>query len=196
MKKLNFGFYLLLLSSCGISVPPYHVSPTITLHHNEVMTEDYPTKKSVLLKFGRPTSKETFDNVENWYYKLSEVTNSTSTGLATGLGRIYQDPLNPYLRPGDRALVSSQTQLIKQNTSSTTVETYVKFWFVNDSVSKWETFGVDYSRLIPNPNYDTKRGLAWEQAKLNHAKQTKRIVIGAMTFGVLMFFTLVITGGK
>ncbi len=160
MKELNFGFCLLLLSSCGISVPPYHVSPTITLHNNEVMTEDYPTKKSVFLKFGTPTSKETFDNVENWYYKLSEVTNSTSIGLSAGLGRIYQDPLNPYLRPVDRVLVSAQTQLIKQNTSSTTVETYVEFWFVDDSVSKWEAFGVDYSRLILNPNYDTKRGLA------------------------------------
>lgn len=196
MRKFQFGLLMLFLSSCSITTPPYHVSPTITLHHSEVMTEDFPTKKSVFLKFGTPTKKETFDNIENWYFKLSEVTNSTTVGMSTGLGRIYQDPMNPYLRPVDRTLVSTQTQLLKQNTNSTTVETYVKFWFVNDSVSKWETFGVDYSRLIPNPNYDQKRGLAWEKAKTKKAKQTKNVVYCTLTFGILMFFTLLITGGN
>jgi hypothetical protein len=33
---------------------------------------------------------------------------------------------------------------LKSNT--TTVETYVKFWFTNDTVIKWESFGVDFSR--------------------------------------------------
>jgi len=42
------------------------------------MTHDFPTKKSVFVKFGTPTSKETFENLENWYFKLSEVTNSKS----------------------------------------------------------------------------------------------------------------------
>ena len=185
MKKLQFAFLIFLLSACSVSAPRYIVSPTLMMYHSEVMAEDYPTKKAVFVKFGTPTSKETFDNIENWYFKLSEVTNSTSIGMSNGLGRIYQDPMNPYIRTVD-----------KQRTNSTTVETYVKFWFVNDSVCKWETFGVDYSRLIPNPNYDTKKGLAWEKAKMKQARQTKNMVYGTLTFGILLFFTLLITGGN
>ena len=196
MKKLQFAFLIFLLSACSVSAPRYIVSPTLMMYHSEVMAEDYPTKKAVFVKFGTPTSKETFDNIENWYFKLSEVTNSTSIGMSNGLGRIYQDPMNPYIRTVDRSLVTEQTQVIKQRTNSTTVETYVKFWFVNDSVCKWETFGVDYSRLIPNPNYDTKKGLAWEKAKMKQARQTKNMVYGTLTFGILLFFTLLITGGN
>jgi hypothetical protein len=71
--------------------------PMVT--HSEVMTIDFPTKKTVFVKFGTPTSKETFENIENWYYKLSEVTNSTTLGFSSGTGFIMQNPLNPYLNP-------------------------------------------------------------------------------------------------
>jgi len=112
------------------------------------MTQDYPTKKSVFIKFGTPTSKETFENIENWYFKLSEVTASTSIGHSYGTGRISQNPMNPYFRTVDRELVTRQSQNTFQKTNSTTVETFVKFWFVNDTVIKWESYGVDFSRPI------------------------------------------------
>lgn len=180
--------------ACSVSVPRYNVLPTIRQSHEDVMIEDYPTKKSVFLKFGTPTNKETFENIENWYFKLSEVTNSTTVGFSSGLGRISQNPMNPYVRIVDRAIVTQQTQVTNLKTNSTTVETYVKFWFVNDSVTKWETFGVDYSRQVPNPNYDVQKGIAWEKAKTEQAKKSRLLVFGTMTFGILMFFTLIFTG--
>ena len=196
MKILQLAVFIAGLTACSVSTPRYIVSPTIMMYHSEVMSEDYPTKKAVFVKFGAPTSKETFDNIENWYFKLSEVTNTTSIGMSSGLGRIYQDPMNPYLRSVDKSLVTQQTQVTKQLTNSTTVETYVKFWFINDSVSKWEAFGVDYSRLIPNPNYDTEKGLAWEKAKMKQLRQTKNVVYSTLSFGILMFFALLIAGGS
>ena len=145
MQKILFTSCLLIgLFSCVVPQPPNIPMQS----HADVMTQDYPTKKSVFIKFGTPTSKETFENIENWYFKLSEVTASTSIGHSYGTGRISQNPMNPYFRTVDRELVTRQSQNTFQKTNSTTVETFVKFWFVNDTVIKWETYGVDYSRPI------------------------------------------------
>lgn len=194
MKRIFYTAILSCITACSVSVPRYNVLPTIKQSHEEVMTEDYPTKKSVFLKFGTPTNKETFENIENWYFKLSEVTNSSTVGFSSGLGRITQDPMNPYVRIVDRALLTQQTQVTNLKTNSTTVETYVKFWFVNDSVTKWETFGVDYSRQIPNPNYDAQKGIAWEKAKTKQQKQARYIAFGTLSFGFIVFFTLLFAG--
>jgi hypothetical protein len=78
-------------------------------------------------------------------------------GHSYGVGRIAQDPMNPYVRILDRALVTQQSQNTFQKTNSTTVETFVKFWFVNDTVIKWETYGVDYSRPIPIISNETNQ---------------------------------------
>jgi hypothetical protein len=148
MQKILFTACLLLgLFSCVVPQPPNVPMQS----HADVMTQDYPTKKSVFIKFGTPTSKETFENIENWYFKLSEVTASTSIGHSYGTGRISQNPLNPYFRTVDRELVTRQSQNTFQKTNSTTVETFVKFWFVNDTVIKWESYGVDFSRPITMP---------------------------------------------
>jgi hypothetical protein len=145
MKLAIFTLFLsLFLHSCSVQQPTV---PMIS--HADVMALDYPTKKTVFIKFGTPTSKETFANIENWHFKLSEVTYSTSFGFATGSGRIMQNPMNLYLNAIDRSLITNQQQASTIRTNSTTRETYVKFWFVNDTVIKWESFGVDYSRPIP-----------------------------------------------
>ena len=153
MQKILFTACLLIgLFSCVVPQPP-----NIPMQaHADVMTQDFPTKKSVFIKFGTPTSKETFENIENWHFKLSEVTASTSIGHSYGIGRIAQDPMNPYVRVLDKALVTQQSQNTFQRTNSTTVETFVKFWFVNDTVIKWETYGIDYSRPIKlTPSLET-----------------------------------------
>jgi hypothetical protein len=148
MQKILFTACLLIgLFSCVVPQPPNVPMQS----HADVMTQDYPTKKSVFIKFGTPTSKETFENIENWYFKLSEVTASTSIGHSYGTGRISQNPMNPYFRTVDRELVTRQSQNTFQKTNSTTVETFVKFWFVNDTVIKWESYGVDFSRPITMP---------------------------------------------
>jgi hypothetical protein len=147
MKVLIFTTVILIgLFSCAV---PQTIPVNIPMQtHEDVMAIDFPTKKSVFIKFGTPTSKETFDNIENWYFKLSEVTASTSFGHSTGTVRIAQDPLNPLLSIVDRALITEQRQNTIQKSKSTTRETFVKFWFINDTVIKWETYGVDYGRPI------------------------------------------------
>jgi len=173
------------VSSCAVVPPPYTISESIMKPHNDVMTENYPTKKSVFVKFGTPTRKETFENIENWYYKQSELTSSTSIGFSSGVGRIYQDPLNPYLRPQDRALNSTVNQVNSQKVNSSTVETYVQFWFVNDAVSKWETYGVNYSYPIPNPKYDKNRASTNFAEREKAQKHNKNIVFYS-TAGVIL----------
>jgi len=149
MQKILFTACVLVgLMACVVQKPYVPMKS-----HDAVMTHDFPTKKSVFVKFGTPTSKETFENIENWYFKLSEVTNSNSIGFSSGTGKISQDPMNPLLPSENRSLITQQRQIISIRTNSTTRETYVKFWFVNDTVVKWETFGVDYSYplfVVPN----------------------------------------------
>jgi len=149
MQKILFTACVLVgLIACVVQKPYVPMKS-----HDAVMTHDFPTKKSVFVKFGTPTSKETFENLENWYFKLSEVTNSNSIGFSSGTGKISQDPMNPLLPSENRSLITQQRQIISIRTNSTTRETYVKFWFVNDTVVKWETFGVDYSYplfVVPN----------------------------------------------
>ena len=149
MQKILFTACVVVgLISCVLQKPYVPMKS-----HDAVMTHDFPTKKSVFVKFGTPTSKETFENIENWYFKLSEVTNSNSIGFSSGTGKISQDPMNPLFPSENRSLITQQRQIISIRTNSTTRETYVKFWFVNDTVVKWETFGVDYSYpLIVVPN--------------------------------------------
>jgi hypothetical protein len=145
MQKILFTACVLVgLMACVVQKPYVPMKS-----HDAVMTHDFPTKKSVFVKFGTPTSKETFENLENWYFKLSEVTNSNSIGFSSGTGKISQDPTNPLLPSENRSLITQQRQIISIRTNSTTRETYVKFWFVNDTVVKWETFGVDYSYPLP-----------------------------------------------
>jgi len=189
-----------IIFSCAIPADRpngYKVPKLVKIPHEEVMKVDYPTKKAVFLKFGTPTNKETFENIENWYFKLSEVTSSNSIGFSSGTGLIYQNPLNPYLNPVNRSLVVNQSQINSQNTKSTTVETFVKFWFVNDSVSKWETLGVDYSKMVPNNNYDEAEALKsekllkeWEEKKSQEEDNSGSIILGSM-MGALLIYLLV-----
>lgn len=140
---ISFLIYSCATQNQNIVVEP---TPIPMMSHNEVMTQDFPTKKTVFVRFGTPTSKETFDNIENWYFKISEITNSTSKGLSFGNGLISQNQMNPYVLPIQRSIETSNTVMSNVRTNTTTIETYVKFWFINDSVVKWETLGVDYSR--------------------------------------------------
>lgn len=157
------------------------------------MRNDFPTKKAVFLKFGTPTSKETYENIENWYFKISEITTSNSVGVSTGTGSIHQNPYNVILTPVNKSLIVNQSQVNTQKTNSTTVETYVKFWFINDSVSKWESVGVDYSRSVPNKFYDEAEALKsekllqeWEQSNVA-ADESGKFILASM-FGALILY--------
>jgi len=149
---ISFLIYSCATQNQNIVVEP---TPIPMMSHNEVMTQDFPTKKTVFVRFGTPTRKETFENIENWYFKISEITNSTSKGLSFGNGMISQNQMNPYVLPIQRSIETSNTVMSNVRTNTTTIETYVKFWFINDSVVKWETLGVDYSRpKISSPVFE------------------------------------------
>ena len=168
----------------------YSVPRTILIPHAEVMTNDFPTKKSVFTSFGTPTSKETYDNIENWYFKLSEVTNSNSIGFSSGLGRISQDPMNPYLRPVDRSLVTQQQQINRISTNSVTRETYVKFWFANDSVTKWETYGVNYQKRLPNPQYNAELANEIKSKRAQVSTRNGQVVFGSIVIAIFSVLIL------
>ena len=185
-----------LFSSCAVVPIKYDVPPTVLLSHEGVMSLDYSTKKDVFNQFGSPTRKESFDNVENWYYRLGEITNSNTIGLMSGTGRIQQDPSNPYILPINRSVVTSNSQINKESSSSLSQELYLKFWFQNDSVSKWETFGVDYKRPITNPDYDVAK--ANENAAARTLAQEKNQPINAVIIfgGFLGLITLAAVAGS
>ncbi len=195
MKKVLFQLvFSVLLFSCAMPAkPPVYSEPRLVkMAHEDVMNEDFPTKKSVFIKFGTPTNKETFENMENWYFKFSEVSSTSSVGYSSGTGRISQDPMNPHRRSIDRALITNQTQISGARTNSTTVETYVKFWFVNDSVTKWESYGVDYSRMVRNPYYDEASAIEyenrmreWEEQRVKVQKKQGPIVFGVVLSSIL-----------
>lgn len=195
---IKFGIFTLLFGalffSCAVSTPKYNIPPTIKITHEQVMTMDFPTKKSVFVRFGTPTSKETFDDIENWYFKLSEVTNTNSIGLSSGTGQIGQNPLNPSLTPINRTLITTQSAITNVRSNSTTVETYLKFWFVNDSVMKWETFGVDFSRSIPNPQFDASQAIESQKTVTKQKEKGERAMFIVMSSGVLLFLTLLFNG--
>ena len=181
------------MGGCAIPVsnfevtPKYDVTPTVVLPHDEVMAIDFPTKKSVFVRFGTPTNKETFEGIENWYYKLSEVTNSRTFGFASGVGSIGQNPNNLTLPPIQRSLVTTQSSLSNSVTNSTTVETYLKFWFVNDSVMKWETIGVNFAREVPNPKYNAELDMENQKNRKNQIQNQQKLGLIIMITLALIF---------
>jgi hypothetical protein len=164
----------------------------VLLSHEDVMAIDFPTKKSVFNQFGSPTRKESFDDVENWYYKLGEITNSNSIGFMSGTGRIKQDPNNPNILPINRSVVTSNSQINSTSSSSLSQELYLKFWFLNDSVSKWETFGVDYKRQIRNPEYDINKENEINEARKLAQVKNEPILLASASGGFLTFMLLLV----
>ena len=130
----------------------YAVNDTVRQSHYAVMNQDFPNKKAVFLKFGTPTNSSSFENVESWYYKIGEETNNVSRTLNFTTGTTHQNYLNPWLIDIFKSIEKTEHGISNQTSNSKTLETYVKFWFVNDTVVKWETYGVDYSRNIVRPN--------------------------------------------
>ena len=68
---------------------------------------------------------------------------------------------------------------------SETYPKYAKFWLMNDTVVKWESVGINKSRLKPNPNYSNEEARLIEKKNediriKNETSVFKGIVIGLM----------------
>ena len=110
LRQILLWYIIITITSCAVVPHQYLVSPTKLLTHSEVMVLDYPNKKSVFQEYGSPTNKETYDSIENWYFKLGEITNTSSVGLMSGSTKIKQDPLNPFIPAINRTIFANQHQ--------------------------------------------------------------------------------------
>jgi len=188
--RILLWYIIIVISSCAVVPHQYLVSPTNLLTHSEVMAMDYPNKKSVFQVFGSPTNKEIYDSIENWYFKLGEITNTSSVGLMSGSSKIKQDPLNPFVPVINRAIVTNQMQVSNSISTSTNREAFVKFWFERDTVIKWETFGVNYQRLVANPLYDHNKKMEIDSLRIANNKKERPILIISLAtiLGFWLFF--------
>jgi len=115
--------------------------------HQDVMNTKFKSKEDVFKEFGVSDKKDVLKETEVWSYKLNTVsyTNSNSTGSSVYRKRSRIS--------GPLVLGSSTTSLSTLSTTNVT-QNYVTFWFVNDSIIKWESVGLDLSQTYPNQNYD------------------------------------------
>lgn len=162
--------------SCAITAP-YNTSEYLYLPHESVMESDFPTKNSVFLKFGSPTKKDSIGNVVNWYFHLGEISTTKSSGYASGTGKIY----SRHWSYKHQAIIR-QSSIIKQNSYTVTKESFVQFWFIGDTVIKWESIGVDYSRPYKNFFYNPKK-----RQEIEDKRNLERILSGSI-FGLVLAY--------
>lgn len=173
------------LSSCKPLVyqtyTPYRVSKTITIPHEQVMSE-YRTRKQVFLDFGVPDNQSTYDSITAVTYNLGTVTSSSAIGSALSFNSgsaesksvytgVYMSSYNPFYDPNAiRTIYNSMsvTSVASMGYSQTS-NRYAKFWMIGDSVMKWETLGLNKSRIEANRNYDESlaQAAAAEQRRVN-----------------------------
>jgi threonyl-tRNA synthetase len=82
--------------------------------------------------------------------------------------------------------------MINSTSNAVVRESYLKFWFTNDSVTKWETYGVDYSTDVANPNFkleDFKR-IETERGKI--ISRNKKVGTSIYLSVILGFVALLI----
>ena len=88
--------------------------------------------------------------------------------------------------------MTSNSQINSTSSSSLSQELYLKFWFLNDSVSKWETFGVDYKRQIRNPEYDINKENEINEARKSAQVKNEPILLASVSGGFLAFILLLV----
>lgn len=194
MKRI-FGIFCLITLVCSCKLTPplkYPYPTTVKMSHEDVMTLNYPAKQQVFAEFGTPDKKETFEKSENWFYKLGSTTQTTTLGLVTGRGLVYQNPLNPVLSPINRSIVIEQNQMINSTSNAVMRESYLKFWFTNDSVTKWETYGVDYSTDVANPNFNLEDFKRIETERGKIISRNKKVVASIYISVIVGFVALLV----
>jgi hypothetical protein len=61
-------------------------------------------------------------------------------------------------------------------------------------VSKWEAFGVDFSRSIPNPQFDAAKAIESQKIVTKQKEKDERAMFIVISSGVLLFLTLLFNG--
>ena len=122
-----------LFQSCTVVLPVMKAKKDKhkKVSHSEVM-DRYETKQDVLRSFGVPSSKESLEGIEIWYYDKGTRTTTYSSGNA-------KTNVNSNIYSGINANTNARTS---STTSSYT--SYVEFQFQNDFVTSWRSKGVNY----------------------------------------------------
>ena len=95
---------------------------------HESFMDEFSTKQEIIRKWGSPSSRETIEGIEIWYYSLGSTSRAYSAGSVNTDGRISSgSTINSY-------------------------DKYVEFQFQEDKVVNWRTKGVDYG-YEPEPNW-------------------------------------------
>jgi outer membrane protein assembly factor BamE (lipoprotein component of BamABCDE complex) len=132
---------LTLAQSCTIALPSIANEAARengnAYTHSEFMN-NLTTKRQVIQKFGSPTTRESIEGIELWYYNKGTSTYAYSSGTSnTNLNSNYNNGINARTNASAGTSVSSY-------------EKYVEFQFDGDRVVNWRTKGVNYGKVAPS----------------------------------------------
>jgi hypothetical protein len=174
MKVNIFGFGILLsvitMASCGSSSDfvsaPIQMDTLIT--HDSVMRQKFKNKLQVITEYGVATRNVSYKDIEVWYYLLGESTNSQSQTINSEKGKITQNPWNLVLPPIAQSVNTTKNSTSSGITYSYSTNSYVQFWFKNDSVIKYDSKGVNYAVVKPRKpvNGESQYSQEYQKAEL------------------------------
>lgn len=174
MKVNFFGFGGLLsvitMTSCGSSSDfvsaPVQMDTLIT--HDSVMRQKFKNKLQVITEYGVATRNVSYKEIEVWYYHLGESTKSQSETTKNEKGEISQNPWNLVLPPIAQSVNTKNKSTSSGITYSYSTNTYVQFWFKNDSVIKYDSKGINYAVVTrrKSVNGESQYSQEYEKAEL------------------------------
>ena len=212
MSKGNFNFLLLSIIIAiftGCAPVNYSIPKYLWISHSEVMSK-YSQKNTIVMDFGVPDKSITLDSIEVIEYSLGQINETNGTIMSTKYSHkttvteanknsntdvflnssgILINESNPFYintisNLNSRTIINNQViQNSSINYRTETVPKYVKFWFLNGKVIKWETMGIDKGYSIPNPNYSEED---YNKAKNKRSNNFLPITITILFLSILI----------
>ena len=125
-KALLISLCALSLQSCSVVFPVAKIQidkqqgKTEQSQSHGSFMDEFSTKQEIIREWGLPSSRETIEGIEIWYYSLGSTSRGYSAGSVNTDGRISSgSTINSY-------------------------DKYVEFQFQEDKVVNWRTQGVNY----------------------------------------------------
>ena len=134
-KTILISLCALSLQSCMVVFPmakgQIDEQRGMTQSHESFMDE-FNTKQDIIRQWGSPSSKETIEGIELWYYHLGSTSRAYSAGS-----------VNTNVAPNYNGVNSNSNTSI--GTTINSYDKYVEFQFQEDKVVNWRTKGVNYA---------------------------------------------------
>lgn len=174
MKVNIFGLggllSVIIMASCGSTsdfvTAPVQMDTLIT--HDSVMRQKFKNKLQVITEYGVATRNVSYKDIEVWYYHLGESTKSQSETIKNERGEISQNPWNLVLPPIAQSVNTTNKSTSSGITYSYSTNTYLQFWFKNDSVIKYDSKGINYAVVKPKKpvNGESQYSQEYQKAEL------------------------------